>query len=193
MLNRGNYISKLTRQSYYKLVTECNYKTFLMVVIFSKWNLQLICCLSDSDGTNKIGIELRKYNFFKRDFNKVYSTKQVCINGASVTTLNRFQEILGDLQQPLKLEKLVFDPAVPLKFNFISMRSNLQSNANDKKYQTVLSHMYHFDELFSLISSNVYETLKLNFLFPYIVETQVYIDKYKAKRYQELLTQHPTC
>ena len=122
----------------------------------------------------------------------VNSTKPVRINDTRVTPLNRFRdEILGDLPESLKLEKLVFDAAIPLKFNFIKMRSNLQSN--DKKYQTFLSYMSqlgiennNFDELFGLIVSNVYETLKSNFLFPYIA-TQVYIDKYKASIYQEQL------
>ena len=159
---------------------------------YPRWQLAHIKNKSDICAYFEEVLGIHHHNRHHRGVN---STKPVRINGTRVTTLNRLrEEILGHLPQSLKLEKLVFDPTIPLKFNFIKMRSNLQSNANDKKYQTFLSHMSqlgiennNFDEFFSLILSNVYETVKLNFLYPYIVETQVYIDKYKAKRYQELL------
>ena len=99
----------------------------------------------------------------------VNSTKPVRINGTRVTPLNRFRsETLGHLPESLKLKKLVFDAAISLKFIFIKMKSDLQSNANIEKYQTFLSHISQLG-------------------IQYIAEKQVYMDKYKAKRYQELL------
>ena len=47
-----------------------------MTVIFNKWHLQLICCVSDSIGTNTIDAEIRKHNLDNYNFELTIPKKQ---------------------------------------------------------------------------------------------------------------------
>ena len=133
--------------------------------------------------------------YLKKKIGINHRMKRVLTNNRYINTVDDFEKcIKNHLPHEVKLDKLQFNPNASLKFNFGKMRSNLESNANDKKYETFLSDMKelgiknnNFDEFFGLILANLYQTLKFNILHPNLVETQVYIDKYKAKRYQELL------